>query len=112
MSSQTAGSATLSTTPPGTPGRQPDPVTPDNNLRNRRPTQYTPMPGEISPASSTLSGGSRFFNSQIPFGLSTLSSSVVHIESPGRGIRIRADPALVTCFDSSDKELYDLWAPK
>lgn len=74
------------------------------------------MPGEISPASSTLSGGSRFFNSQIPpipFGLSTLSTSVVaNAEPPSRGIRIRADPALVTCFDSNDKELYDLWAPK
>lgn len=25
---------------------------------------------------------------------------------------IRADPALVTCFDPADKQLYGLWAPK
>ena len=75
------------------------------------------MPGEISPASSTLSGGSRFFGAQIPpipFGLSTISSSiaVANLDPTKRGIKIRADPALVTCFDPSDKELYDLWAPK
>ncbi|KAH7336909.1 hypothetical protein B0J17DRAFT_629540 [Rhizoctonia solani] len=27
-------------------------------------------------------------------------------------ITIRSDPALLTCFDPKDKELYDLWAPK
>ncbi|KAG8746747.1 hypothetical protein FRC10_003730 [Ceratobasidium sp. 414] len=27
-------------------------------------------------------------------------------------ITIRSDPALFTCFDPKDKELYDLWAPK
>ncbi|CAE6415389.1 unnamed protein product [Rhizoctonia solani] len=27
-------------------------------------------------------------------------------------IIIRSDPALLTCFDPKDKELYDLWAPK
>ncbi|QRV73169.1 hypothetical protein RhiJN_01183 [Ceratobasidium sp. AG-Ba] len=27
-------------------------------------------------------------------------------------ITIRSDPALFTCFDPRDKELYDLWAPK
>ncbi|CAE6419799.1 hypothetical protein RSOLAG22IIIB_04932 [Rhizoctonia solani] len=27
-------------------------------------------------------------------------------------IVIRSDPALSTCFDPKDKELYDLWAPK
>lgn len=25
---------------------------------------------------------------------------------------VRVDPSLMTCFDPSDKELYDLWAPK
>ena len=24
---------------------------------------------------------------------------------------LKADPALLTCFDPADKELYDLWAP-
>ncbi|TRM67759.1 hypothetical protein BD626DRAFT_564665 [Schizophyllum amplum] len=32
--------------------------------------------------------------------------------TPTGGVRIRADPTLVTCFDSADKELYDLWASK
>ena len=32
--------------------------------------------------------------------------------TPGRKVTIRVDPALFTCFDPADKELYDLWAPK
>ncbi|KAL5488210.1 hypothetical protein ACEPAI_6318 [Sanghuangporus weigelae] len=31
---------------------------------------------------------------------------------PKRRLIIRADPTLVSCFDPSDKKLYDLWAPK
>ncbi|KAL5508414.1 hypothetical protein ACEPAH_6033 [Sanghuangporus vaninii] len=31
---------------------------------------------------------------------------------PKRRLIIRADPTLASCFDPSDKELYDLWAPK
>ncbi|KXN89647.1 hypothetical protein AN958_05514, partial [Leucoagaricus sp. SymC.cos] len=31
---------------------------------------------------------------------------------PQRQLYVRADPALLTCFDPVDKELYDLWAPK
>ncbi|KAF8138517.1 hypothetical protein EV363DRAFT_1445363 [Boletus edulis] len=29
-----------------------------------------------------------------------------------RKITIRSDPALLTCFDVADKQLYELWAPK
>ncbi|KAF8558940.1 hypothetical protein OG21DRAFT_1481233 [Imleria badia] len=29
-----------------------------------------------------------------------------------RKITIRSDPALLTCFDAADKQLYDLWVPK
>ncbi|KAN0097407.1 hypothetical protein V8E55_001853 [Tylopilus felleus] len=29
-----------------------------------------------------------------------------------RKITIRSDPALLTCFDAADRQLYDLWAPK
>ncbi|KAF5344105.1 hypothetical protein D9758_008892 [Tetrapyrgos nigripes] len=25
---------------------------------------------------------------------------------------VRSDPSILTCFDPSDRELYDLWAPK
>lgn len=28
-----------------------------------------------------------------------------------RKITIRSDPALLTCFDAADKQLYDLWVP-
>ncbi|KAG8218688.1 hypothetical protein J3R82DRAFT_4356 [Butyriboletus roseoflavus] len=28
-----------------------------------------------------------------------------------RKITIRSDPALLTCFDAVDKQLYDLWVP-
>ncbi|KAL5530566.1 hypothetical protein ACEPAF_6824 [Sanghuangporus sanghuang] len=31
---------------------------------------------------------------------------------PKRRLIIRTDPTLATCFDPSDKELYELWAPK
>ncbi|KAH0839975.1 hypothetical protein J3R83DRAFT_932 [Lanmaoa asiatica] len=27
-------------------------------------------------------------------------------------ITIRSDPALLTCFDAADKQLYDLWVPR
>ena len=27
-------------------------------------------------------------------------------------VALKADPALLTCFDPADKELYDLWAPQ
>ncbi|KAF8238734.1 hypothetical protein L208DRAFT_204889 [Tricholoma matsutake] len=29
-----------------------------------------------------------------------------------RQLVVRSDPSLLTCFDPSDKELYDLWAPQ
>ncbi|CAL1700727.1 unnamed protein product [Somion occarium] len=110
-------SSTRLTTPPGSPERgraQNEPVTPENNIRNRRRNEGTPMPGEISPSSSTISSGSRAFSStQSPFSLSTLhSGSTFNLDTPARRIMIRADPTLVTCFDPADKELYDLWAPK
>ena len=27
-------------------------------------------------------------------------------------VGLKPDPALLTCFDPTDKELYDLWAPQ
>ncbi|KAK7470574.1 hypothetical protein VKT23_001998 [Stygiomarasmius scandens] len=32
--------------------------------------------------------------------------------TPSRKPIVRSDPSILTCFDPSDKELYDLWAPK
>ncbi|KAJ7591040.1 hypothetical protein C8J56DRAFT_550949 [Mycena floridula] len=35
------------------------------------------------------------------------------IPSPsGRKIIIRSDPAMLTCFEKDDEQLYDLWAPR
>ncbi|KAK2466257.1 hypothetical protein APHAL10511_001899 [Amanita phalloides] len=32
--------------------------------------------------------------------------------TPARKVVVRCDPSLFTCFDSADKELYDLWMPR
>ncbi|KLO08279.1 hypothetical protein SCHPADRAFT_859219 [Schizopora paradoxa] len=32
--------------------------------------------------------------------------------TPQRKAVIKSDPTMISCFDTSDKELYDLWAPK
>ena len=32
--------------------------------------------------------------------------------TPARKAIVRADASLFTCFDPTDKELYDLWVPK
>ena len=75
------------------------------------------QPAEASPSSATARTGS------VPRGLdtggfrsamvsSTHSFSLSSTAPPPRQLVIRADPALATCFDPADKELYDLWAPK
>ena len=72
---------------------------------------------EPSPSSATARTGS------VPRGLesgglrsamvsSAHSFSLISTAPPPRQLVIRSDPALVTCFDPADKELYDLWAPK
>ncbi|GBE79723.1 hypothetical protein BKA93DRAFT_758452 [Sparassis latifolia] len=73
---------------------------PDINLRSRLPES---VPGDVSPTSSTFTNMSRTPGGPI------LSA---HLAGPTRKITIRADPSLVTCFDPSDKQVYDLWAPK
>ncbi|PAV20827.1 hypothetical protein PNOK_0345400 [Pyrrhoderma noxium] len=72
-----------------------DPSRSEANLR-----QSTGSP--LSPA-STISSSTP---TRLP--LRTIPSSY----TPNKRLVIRADPTLVTCFDPSDKELYDLWAPK
>ncbi|KAI0081755.1 hypothetical protein K474DRAFT_1703605 [Panus rudis PR-1116 ss-1] len=112
------------TTPPVSPPHSPrpdDPTTPDQNLRNRRGNGSTPFPGQLSPSASTLSSTSRIFdaNQQIAFRANPLQTSTflhnlnaVDIGTSTRKITIRSDPAMITCFDPADKELYDLWAPR
>ncbi|KAI0938090.1 hypothetical protein AcV7_003378 [Taiwanofungus camphoratus] len=104
----------LTSSPVFTPGHfhfsgESRPVTPDSIIRNRfsNPREATPVPGDASPTSTTLSNLSRsVFRATLPM---TTSSS---FGTPGHKVTIRADPSLVTCFDPIDKELYDLWAPK
>ncbi|KAH9844289.1 uncharacterized protein C8Q71DRAFT_852787 [Rhodofomes roseus] len=96
----------------GVPLRESTPGTTDSNLRSRffgsRFGDAEPTPGDASPTSTTLS--SVFNRSSIPLSASSALSS--NFDNPKRKITIRADPTLVTCFDTADKELYDLWAPK
>lgn len=49
----------------------------------------------------------------IPGGLS-YDSIAGTLDTPANVKRatLRADPALLTCFDPADRELYDLWAPQ
>ena len=39
-------------------------------------------------------------------------SSALDTPANVRRAALKADPALLTCFDPADKELYDLWAPQ
>ncbi|GJE84224.1 hypothetical protein PsYK624_003000 [Phanerochaete sordida] len=97
------------------PGRErvPEPTTPD--LRNRRssPGSSPLRPGQISPTTTISTGSSNVFEPSLHSVLSSRPSTnpIASFQTARKAI-IRADPALVTCFDPADKELYDLWAPK
>ncbi|KAA1466427.1 hypothetical protein DENSPDRAFT_831250 [Dentipellis sp. KUC8613] len=67
-------------------------------------------PGDISPTSSTFSSATAFSDRLGPS--HTYSSLNVMAAPPVYKMTIRANPAISTCFDPADKELYDLWAPK
>ncbi|KIM68772.1 hypothetical protein SCLCIDRAFT_20099 [Scleroderma citrinum Foug A] len=66
---------------------------------------------QSSPTSTTMSDSVSFHQAE-----ETLSPAFPRIQNTGflgsRKTVIRADPALATCFDPTDKQLYDLWAPK
>ncbi|KAG9042401.1 hypothetical protein FS837_010911 [Tulasnella sp. UAMH 9824] len=49
-----------------------------------------------------------------PFSQSRVNTPPNNIQRmmPRRTVTIKTDPLKLTSFDSSDKELYDLWAPK
>ncbi|TDL29589.1 hypothetical protein BD410DRAFT_780038 [Rickenella mellea] len=72
------------------------------NFRNRRFPAAWPD-SNASPTSSTISSTP----TRMP--LRTAPSST--IGTPNRRIVIKVDPVMVSCFDSNDKELYELWAP-
>ncbi|KAL1946821.1 hypothetical protein VTO73DRAFT_14925 [Trametes versicolor] len=108
-------SSTRFSTPPFNPPTR-EPVTPDTGLRNRSAGQAgsserTPG-GDASPTSSTMSNVSRVFEPSRSLYRPIPSAPTSAYGTPARKITVRADPALVTCFDPSDRELYDLWAPR
>ncbi|KAI0349417.1 hypothetical protein OH77DRAFT_1594236 [Trametes cingulata] len=105
-------SATRFTTPPvSSPPREP--VTPDTGLRNRgTPRSERGQGGDASPTSSTISNLSRILEPSRSLYRPIPSAPPSTFGTPSRKVVIRADPALVTCFDPADRELYDLWAPK
>ena len=79
-----------------------------------RATIYLPthQPGDASPTSTTLSNQSRSVFSRPSIPLSLSSALAPTFDLPRGKVTIRTDPAIVTCFDPADRELYDLWAPK
>ncbi|KAJ3559136.1 hypothetical protein NP233_g11339 [Leucocoprinus birnbaumii] len=97
-----------------------NPSTPTKPRIATQPHQSPSMAGgfEGSPA-STFSSSARTGTpsnhadaSQTPFrGLFAGARSTAPAEAQ-RQLYVRADPTLLTCFDPTDKELYDLWAPK
>ncbi|KZP02032.1 hypothetical protein FIBSPDRAFT_1056154 [Athelia psychrophila] len=68
-------------------------------------------PGPAGSPTSTLSGSGDVpvFTPMLSMS-STTALSATHTPS-ARRVTVRADPGLVSCFDSADKELYALWAP-
>ena len=55
-----------------------------------------------APSPRIVTGGLSY--GRIPNALDTPAS--------GKRVTLKADPALLTCFDPADKELYELWAPQ
>ncbi|KAK0468469.1 uncharacterized protein EV420DRAFT_468799 [Desarmillaria tabescens] len=88
--------------------QQPDePATPDSTLRARNVSSQNEQ-AQNGPSLSTA-----FSDSGISSRLTREASrSSFHMGTPTRRVLVRSDPALLTCFDPADKELYDLWAPK
>ncbi|OBZ70400.1 hypothetical protein A0H81_10004 [Grifola frondosa] len=89
----------------------------NEDLRSRSRASESAHAGGASPTSSStlshLSHPADLLPQPPIFRGVTLTPSISsHFGTPTRRVIIRADPSLVSCFDPSDKELYDLWAPK
>ncbi|KAJ3475438.1 hypothetical protein NLI96_g11838 [Meripilus lineatus] len=105
--------------PPST-SPAPGPSSPTNNLRNRQ-TNNEPEPTS-APTSPTVSNTSQpafdptraGYRSLLPSFPSTSTDgvNVINLNTPPRKFVLRSDPAMVSCFDPADKELYNLWAPR
>ncbi|THV08488.1 hypothetical protein K435DRAFT_959049 [Dendrothele bispora CBS 962.96] len=90
---------------------------PISTLRERNVTTGRESLGHSSPT-STLSGSPPAPGSTSIARLAreasrtSLRGVLTPAGTPSRKPVVRADPSILTCFDPSDKELYDLWAPK
>ncbi|TBU40121.1 hypothetical protein BD309DRAFT_968169 [Dichomitus squalens] len=93
-----------------------EPVTPDTGVRSRSTTRAENGNGSpdvnASPTSSTVSSLSRILEPSRSLYRPITSQPPSALGTPARKVTIRADPALLTCFDPADGELYNLWAPK
>ncbi|KII95142.1 hypothetical protein PLICRDRAFT_128652 [Plicaturopsis crispa FD-325 SS-3] len=90
-----------------------------SSLRNRsvNPSPLNTSGGAPQQSSPTLTDSTASFRRESvgPDGTpqSLFRATAVNLGTPTtHRIVIRADPALVTCFDPADRELYDLWVPK
>ncbi|KAF9780112.1 hypothetical protein BJ322DRAFT_311960 [Thelephora terrestris] len=84
------------------------PGTPEQSFRSRVGTFTTP-----DKTNTDVNPGSATSPRIIPGGLSYGSiTSTLDTPTSVKRVTLRADPALLTCFDPADRELYDLWAPQ
>ncbi|KAF9652167.1 hypothetical protein BDM02DRAFT_3183889 [Thelephora ganbajun] len=84
------------------------PGTPEQSFRSRVMAYTTPdkTNADIGPGSAT---SPRIVTGGLSYG--SIPSASDTPASVKRAV-LKADPALLTCFDPADKELYDLWAPQ
>ncbi|KZV63856.1 hypothetical protein PENSPDRAFT_691295 [Peniophora sp. CONT] len=97
--------ASPSAGPRASPGARDSPSLTVSQLRSRGNGSAQRGLASTSPTTSTFSES---VSTHVP---ARSLGSIITSNSTSRPV-IRSDPGLVTCFDSADKELYDLWAPR
>ncbi|KIO32772.1 hypothetical protein M407DRAFT_241251 [Tulasnella calospora MUT 4182] len=102
-------------------GRTESPLSFASQLRNRQDPQSSKLatpgtyPATNSPTGTMLTMQEDQSPSLFrPFSQSRVNTPPSNIQRmmPRRTVTIKSDPLKFTSFDPSDKELYDLWAPK
>ncbi|KAF5322935.1 hypothetical protein D9619_000888 [Psilocybe cf. subviscida] len=103
-----------STPPPGSPFASRNTNTPLGNPRTPFSSSRNPFVGSVAEDSptSTLTESVSITPGALRNAPSQHFQTNGSTQAPGRPVQIRADPALMTCFDPADRELYDLWAPR
>jgi len=84
------------------------PGTPEQSFRNRVGAYATPEKTnlDVYPGSAT---SPRIVTGSLSYGS---VPSALDMPASVERVALKADPALLTCFDPADKELYDLWVPQ